>query len=214
MVISAMIKLVICSFTKNWNLFSIMPPYGITGATPGTSKEKNQIQNHYIYDDGTENQECFTNFTKTNKSSQYLFKLIPEKIHAYATRNVDNIPCFKIRHNFFKKSFFPSTIIEWNNLDLTLWNSKNFCCFQKYYPEIITLSPSHVFNCDNHNDIRLITQLRVCLSHLREHKFKHNFQDCLNPICSCGLDIESTSYFLLHFPAFNDETIHPPEHFE
>ena len=43
------------------------------------------------------------------------------------------------------------------------------------------------------------------MSHLREHKFKHNFQDCLNPICSCGLDIESASHFLLHCPTFNDE---------
>ena len=47
-----------------------------------------------------------------NKSPQYLFKLIPEKTNAYPTRNVDNIPCFKIRHNFFKNYFFPSTIIE------------------------------------------------------------------------------------------------------
>ena len=43
------------------------------------------------------------------------------------------------------------------------------------------------------------------MSHLREHKFKHNFQGCLNPICSCGLDIESTSHFLLHYPTFNNE---------
>ena len=43
------------------------------------------------------------------------------------------------------------------------------------------------------------------MSHLHQHKFKHNFQDCLNPICSCGLDIESTSHFLLHCPTFNDE---------
>ena len=43
------------------------------------------------------------------------------------------------------------------------------------------------------------------MSHLREQKFKHNFQDCLNLICSCGLDIESTSHFLLHCPTFNDE---------
>ena len=42
-------------------------------------------------------------------------------------------------------------------------------------------------------------------SHLPEYKFKHNFQDCLNPICSCGLDIESTSHFLLCRPIFNDE---------
>ena len=65
-------------------------------------------------------------------------------------------------------------------------------------------SPSNVFNCNNYKGIRLITRLRVGMSHLREHKFKHNFQDCLNPVCSCGLDIESTSYFL-HCPTINDE---------
>ena len=43
------------------------------------------------------------------------------------------------------------------------------------------------------------------MRHLSERKFKHNFQDCLNPICSCGLDIESISHFLLHCPTFNDE---------
>ena len=53
--------------------------------------------------------------------------------------------------------------------------------------------------------MRLISRLCVGMSHLREHKFKQNFQDCLNPICSCGLDIESTSHFLLHCPSFNDE---------
>ena len=43
------------------------------------------------------------------------------------------------------------------------------------------------------------------MSYLREHKFKHNFQGCFNPICSCGLDIESTSHFHLHCPTFNDK---------
>ena len=43
------------------------------------------------------------------------------------------------------------------------------------------------------------------MSHSCEHKFKHNFQDCLNSIFSCGLDIECTSHFLLHCPTFNDE---------
>ena len=54
-------------------------------------------------------------------------------------------------------------------------------------------SPNNVVNCNSYKGI--ITRLRVGMSHLREHKFKHNFQDCLNPICSCGLDIESTSHF-------------------
>ena len=43
------------------------------------------------------------------------------------------------------------------------------------------------------------------MSHLREDKFKHNLQDCSNSIFSCGLDVESSSDFLLHCPTFNDE---------
>ena len=42
-------------------------------------------------------------------------------------------------------------------------------------------------------------RLRLGVSHLREHKCKHSFQDTLNPLCSCELNIESTSsYFLLN----------------
>ena len=44
--------------------------------------------------------------------------------------------------------------------------------------------------------------LRVNLSHLREHKFHHNFLDTLNPLCSCSLEIESTSHYLLRCPFY------------
>ena len=80
-----------------------------------------------------------------------------------------------------------------------------FCCFQKQYPGIYQTFPSNVFNCDDHKDIRLITRLRAGTSYLREHKCKHSFRGCLSLICSCGLDIESTSHFLLHCPIFSDE---------
>ena len=123
---------------------------------------------------------------------QYPFKLIPEKTHGYATRNVDKTPCFKARQKFFKKFFFPSTIIQWNDLDPTIPNSKSFAVFKKSILKFIIPYPSNVFNCINHKGIRLITRLHVGMSHLREHKFKHNFQDRLNPISSCCLDIEST----------------------
>ena len=33
----------------------------------------------------------------------------------------------------------------------------------------------------------------------------HNFLDCLNPICCCGKDIETTVHYLLHCPIFSDE---------
>ena len=50
-------------------------------------------------------------------------------------------------------------------------------------------------------------RLRLGLSRLREHKFNYNFQNCINPLCSCGMDIESTSHFFLHCPLFDDKRI-------
>ena len=39
------------------------------------------------------------------------------------------------------------------------------------------------------------------LSHLNEHKCKHNFRDFLNPLCACSLEQETASHYLLrcHF---------------
>ena len=104
----------------------------ITGAIRGTSNE------NLYHELGLESLQLRRWYRKLgmfykiykNRSPQYLFKLISEKTHTYATGKVDNIPCFEIRHNFFKNSFFPSTIIEWNNLDPTLRNSKSFANFK------------------------------------------------------------------------------------
>ena len=55
--------------------------------------------------------------------------------------------------------------------------------------------------------IRLIARLRLRLSQPRKHKFKHIFQDCLNPLRSCRNDIEISSHFLLHCPTYSNEKI-------
>ena len=130
----------------------------ITGAMRGTSKEKPYQEL------GLESLQLRRWYRKLgifykiykSKSFQYLCKLIPEKTHAYATRNVDSIPCFKIRHNFFKNSFFSSTNIEWNNLDLTLGNSKNFVDFKNSTLKFIRPSPSNVFDCNNYKALDLL----------------------------------------------------------
>ena len=49
----------------------------------------------------------------------------------------------------------------------------------------------------NPNGIKLLKRLRVGLSHLREHKFRLNLEDSINPFCNCGWHIETTIYSLL-----------------
>ena len=94
---------------------------------------------------------------------------------------------FQTQNTTFSKTlFFPSTIIEWNNLDLHLRKSESFAVFKSNILKFIWPSPNSVYNCHNPRGIYLITRLRFGLSHLREHKFKHGFQDSLNLLCSCG----------------------------
>ena len=50
--------------------------------------------------------------------------------------------------------------------------------------------------------LKLLTRLRLGLRHLNEQRFNHNSQSCINPLCSCSLAVESTTYFLLHYHHF------------
>ena len=43
---------------------------------------------------------------------------------------------------------------------------------------------------------------RYSLSHLHYHKFRHNYQHCMNLRCACCLEIETTTHFGLYCPFF------------
>ena len=61
-----------------------------------------------------------------------------------------------------------------------------------------------VYNIHEPNGLRLLTRLRLGLSHLNEHKFNHNFKECVNPLCSCRFQVESVSHFFLQCHYFTD----------
>ena len=146
----------------------------------------------------------FYKIFKENKPV-YLFNLIPSKNSNYNTRNTDKITPFHTKHNFFKNSFFPSTVIEWNKLDPNLRSAASVSLFKKSLLKFIRPLPKSVFNCHNYKGTKYLTRLRLGLSHLREHEFKHSFQDTLNPFCSCGLDVETNTYFFLYCPLFTNQ---------
>ena len=77
----------------------------------------------------------------------------------------------------------------------------------KYFKilKLIRPKPNNVYYCHNPKGIRLLTRLRLGLNHLREHKFKRSFQDCLNPLCFFGSEIETSTHYLLHCPTYTNE---------
>ena len=55
-----------------------------------------------------------------------------------------------------------------------------------------------------------MTWLRLGMIYLCENKFNHNFQDCIDPLWSCDMDIESWisfSHYFLRCPLFDDKRI-------
>ena len=59
-----------------------------------------------------------------------------------------------------------------------------------------------VFNIHS-EDLRFLYQLRIGLSPLKAHKFRHKFLDTPSDICACRSGTESTIHFLLCCPIFN-----------
>ena len=72
---------------------------------------------------------------------------------SYATRNADCIPQIKIKHNFFKNTFFPSPIIEWKKLDPAIQNAESLDIFKSNILKIFRPTPKSFFSCYNHKGI-------------------------------------------------------------
>ena len=129
-----------------------------------------------------------------NKYPAYLFNLIPAKkhiIHA-KTQIISLFP--NTRHRFFKNSFFPSTIIEWFKLDISLRKCDIFNVFKKEILKFIRRFSNSFHNSRDPIAIKYYIRIRLGLSLLREQKFKHSFKESLNPVCICRNDFESVSH--------------------
>ena len=71
--------------------------------------------------------------------------------------------------------------------------------FKKKILNFIRPRKKNTFIIHNQLGIKLLTCIRVGLTHLKEHKFKNNFQDPIDLLCSCGNSIESTIHYFLHY---------------
>ena len=66
---------------------------------------------------------------------------------------------------------------------------------------------SNVYNIFDLKGLRFLSRLGLSLSHLNEHRSRHNFQYCINPLRFCSMGIEDTSHYLQHCFHFNNQLI-------
>ena len=119
----------------------------------------------------------------------------------------NRVPKFHCRTDCFKKIFFSSTLSKCFKLDVTIRNSELIATFKSRLLSLIRLVPSNVYNIFDPIGLKLLTRLRLGFNHLNEHRFRHDLQDCLNPLCSCSLEIENTLQYLLHSHHFSQNRI-------
>ena len=140
--------------------------------------------------------------------------MVPKIVLVFQTYRKINTPLtsliyfpnlFNVKHEYLRNSFFSSTVIEWNKLDNNIRNSESVSAFKKQILKFIRPSPNSTFKVLNTHEIKLLTRLRVGLSHLHEHKFRHNFQDPLDPFCNCGRHIETTIHFFLYCSNYSNQ---------
>ena len=101
-----------------------------------------------------------------------------------------------------KTHFFLLLYQGGTSLTSTLRNSANLNAFKKKLLNFIWPFANSIFDIHKPLGIKLLTRLHLGLSPLHEHKFRHCFQDILNPLCECAKDIESTMHFFLHCTNF------------
>ena len=177
----------------------------ITGAIKGTPQQKiyNALGLESLYFRWWFRQLCALYKIKIRQLLSYLYELIPKSNHNYNTQNFDHIDLYYCRTGIFKYSFFPYTIVEWKKLDANLKNVKSYMCFWNSLLKIGRPVQNSIYKVFNPLGIKFLARLRLRLSHFNEHKFKYNFWNCLNPLHSCSLEVESPIHFFLHCHFFD-----------
>ena len=131
------------------------------------------------------------------QAPSYLINLIPKNNQIMRTRN-SHIPIFHCRTDSFKYSFFPSTLRGWFNLDENIRNSESISIFKNRLLSFIRPVQNSVFNIFDPKGLKILTRLLLEFSHLNEHRFRHNFEESVNPLCSFSLKTEDKEHYLLH----------------
>ena len=205
----------VCEFSQNIILPNLMEKLesvqysaalAVTGTWRGTSREK-------LYTElGWESLSCrrwsrrLTLFYKiiNNLTPEYMMDPIPQ-LHqsTYSLRNQDVVGRIRARTEKIRSSFYPNCISEWNQLDPEIRLAPSIAVFKTKLLSKIRPPAKSVFGIHDPIGLSYLSQIRVGLSKLNFHKFKHNFSDTINPMCPTNDGIEDTEHFLLLCPSFD-----------
>ena len=138
-----------------------------------------------------------------HKTPSYLNDKLPPKCSALFSGNTRNTFREMIcKSNRYMNSFFPDAIASWNNFIKHFDDVLSFDILKKHINTFFRPTTKSIFGIHDPVDLRYLFELRVRLSPLRSHKFRHNFTDTPFEICRCNQGIEDTNHFLFLCPNY------------
>ena len=148
-------------------------------------------------------------FYKSGKSlsAQYLTEYVNlRSTFNYQTRsaNKKDLHKFSCRTESFKHSFL-FYVREWNKLDNIIRDAESIKQFKSMLRNFFSLNQKSLLSIHDPVGVKLLTRLRLQLSHLNEHKLYHNFKECERPMCDCGAETEAIGHFFLRWQFLANE---------
>ena len=126
-----------------------------------------------------------------------------QTIHRYSTRtaadpNLLNYPT--ANKELYRKSFFISTLQDWNKLPPAIANAPSLPCFKGRINRIYAKpKPLMCNNIPRHSQV-VLAQLRIGFSDLNSHLHEKGCVD--SPQCPCGYMREDTCHFIWNCPSY------------
>ena len=102
-------------------------------------------------------------------------------------------------------SFFRNAVCAWNIFIGNFEIMQSIVKLKDYINSLIRPNVKSIFGIYDPVGIRFIFQLRLRLSPLRSHKWRHNFIDTTSDICHCKQGVENTDHFLLYCSSYTTQ---------
>ena len=133
--------------------------------------------------------------TLNNLTPAYMLDTIPPPTqNHYQLRNADNTPNINVRTSLLQRSFFPQTIVDWNNLNVNITSAPSLSIFKsRLKKNVKDKPPDWYYTGDRYLSIIHARMQMLCIP-LNDHLFSHiHVYD--NPACSCGHSRENARHY-------------------
>ena len=148
----------------------------ITGAIKGSSREKlyEELAQEYLYRSRWTRRLCLLYKVFSSGQPSYIYDLLPPL--RSSRRHVNSFNLVTCKSEYFKNSFIPNVIYEWNKLDPDIRSSASYNLFRNTLLKFIRPAQRKTLHINDSVGVKLLTRLRLGFSHLRGHKFRHGFR--------------------------------------